>query len=437
MRARRFMGTLLGLSVVGALFAPMGGAQAAGERRVSAWLPYWDNRALDDFIANADLYDELLPFWYEMRSSTSIFSYSGAGSQSVITAARDAGVALLPTITNHFDADRLQTMLATDSNLNAHVATLTELAQPYDGLDVDYESGYATDRSRFTIFTQRLAASLHAAGKTLSMTVHPKTSEPGTWDGPKSQNWAAIGAVADRVRIMAYDYSWSGSTAGGVAPLSWVRNVTAFAVTQIPARKVKLGMPLYGYDWVGSNGAGVTWETANAIRVAKSASVRRSSDGSEPWFVYTASGLSHTVWYSDRQSTAAKLALVDTYGISGLTFWRLGGEDPTVWDAVRNWSGLSSAPTGDTTPPSTVTGLIVKGYWRSSSLWWRASTDESAVRYQVWRSATSGGTLWKRATVDVTGYNDRDVKPGRTYWYAIRPIDAVGNVGKMSARVSS
>lgn len=433
MRFKRFT-AVASIACIALAFIPASGAAASESRKVSAWLPWWDSRGLENFAAHADLYDQVLPFWYEMRSAKSVVSYPGADDPAVVGAARAAGVAVLPTITNDFDSERLHTMLSTDALIDAHVQVLTDIAKRFDGIDVDYENGYSTDRSRFTTFTRRLAASVHAAGKYLSMTVHPKTSEPGSWDGPQSQNWAAIGEVADRVRVMAYDYHWATSAAGGVAPLSWVREVAAFATSVIPAGKVNLGMPLYGYDWAGKVGEGVTWEYAEARRKQHGATLQHSSDGAEPWFTYNSGGTSRTVWYSDAKSTAAKLKVVDTYGLQGLTFWRLGGEDPAVWTTVRSWLSMD-LDQPDVTPPTPVRDLMAKAGRRSVGLTWGPSSDASPVRYQIWRATKSNGTASKIAVVSVSYFSDTGLPPNRNYWYSVRPVDSADNRGEMSPRV--
>lgn len=431
--------------VLAALAAPVvhgstANAETATARRVSAWLPYWDSRAIDDFIAHRELYDEVLPFWYEMRSATSIVAYEGAGSARLLDAARSGGVAVVPTINNDFDPERLRIMLATDASIAAHVSALTDLAAPFNGIDVDYESGRAEDRARFTTFVQRLAVSLHAAGKTLSVTVHPKTSEPGTWDGPQSQDWSAIGAVADRVRVMAYDYHWSTSSAGPVAPLSWVDAVSRFAASRITPSKVRLGMPLYGYDWVGSSGEGLMWDQIERRRLAAGLALQRSSDGAEPWFRYTSSGQQHEVWYADSVSTAAKLDVVDRYALGGATFWRLGGEDPAIWPLLgERWGSGSTpivAPT-DTTPPTVVTGLLATPAWKGVALTWNSVADPGPIRYQVWRATTEAGAGIRIADVSSTSLRDTGLRRNRTYWYVVRAVDAAGNLGPFSARVSA
>ena len=47
-----------------------------------------------------------------------------------------------------------------------------------------------------------------------------------------------------------------------------------------------------------------------------------------PYFTYTATnGVRHLVWYNDAESTKAKMALIQKYGLRGLVFWAVGEED--------------------------------------------------------------------------------------------------------------
>ncbi|HVL03736.1 MAG TPA: glycosyl hydrolase family 18 protein, partial [Acidimicrobiales bacterium] len=299
--------------------APTVPAAASTSPKLTAWLPYWDQaRALKSFTDNADLYRELSPFWYEMRSTTSIHAYPGAGDATVVNAARSRGVLVIPTINNDFDPVRVQTMLSTASNRTAHVNVLVNLVVNggFDGIDIDYESMYAADRSRFTSFMTELGSALRSRGKLLAVALHPKTSEPGTWDGPQSQDYAALGKVVDSARVMAYDYHWATSTAGPIAPVQWVDDVARFTASAITPSKVQLGMPLYGYDWRGSQGEGLVFLDVEARRIQYGAARRWDDTAKAPWFTYTVSGTTRTVYYEDRQSIEAKLPIVKKYGLA-------------------------------------------------------------------------------------------------------------------------
>src|SRR5439155_310781 len=68
------------------------------------------------------------------------------------------------------------------------------------------------------------------------------------WAG--AYDYAAIASAADLYLVMSYGFRTSGSDApGSTAPLSWVDATLAFAVGQLPADRVLLGIPFYGYDW--------------------------------------------------------------------------------------------------------------------------------------------------------------------------------------------
>ncbi len=438
------------VTVTGTLLGAIAPVSSASEtttplKKVTAWIPYWDQaRAMRSFTANADLYSAASPFWYLFSSTGTVASYGGAEDATVLSTLRGAGVKVVPTITNDFDPVRVSTMLASDSARAAHVQALVALVKDngYDGIDVDYESLAASDKDRLSVFLSRLSSALHADGKLMTVAVHPKTSDAGTWNGPQAQDYAAIGAVADRVRVMAYDYSWSTSPAGPIAPLSWVKDVAAYSVSRIPASKVELGMNLYGYDWVGSRGEGVTFATAMSRQQAAGATRVWNSTTAEPSFSYVTSGSTHTVHYADAESVAARLTVVDAYGLAGAAFWRLGGEDPALWEAVRTrWGSTSSpAPVADTTAPSVPTAVTATAGKRLIKVAWVASTDAGGSGlsgYRLLRATSAAGPWSTVASTAGTSVTDTGLVRGRTYWYLVHSVDAAGNLSPASTVVSA
>jgi GH18 family chitinase len=205
----------------------------------------------------------------------------------------------------------------------------------FDGIDIDYESLHAVDRAAFSQFLRQLGSALHQQHKLLSVDVHPKTAEPGDWDGPQAQDWAVIGQVADEVRLLTYDYSYDGSAPGPIAPPAWMASVVQFAVSVMPPQKVILGIPLYGYDWVGTRATEVAWQDTQALRTRAGATPSYDTATQSLHFTYLADSEPHQVWYEDATTTSSKLDLVARYGLGGASFWHLGGEDPAVWAVVQ------------------------------------------------------------------------------------------------------
>ena len=431
------------LATVSVMVPGMGptAAQAATEKKISAWLPYWDQaRAYQSFVDNAHLYDEVSPFWYEMASATSIVPYPNAEDLDVISGIKSRGVRLIPTINNDFDPARVTTMLSSAVTRTAHVTALVTLVtfNGYDGIDVDYESLAATDRDRYTAFITELSVALHAVGKTLTVAVHPKTSEPGTWSGPQAQDYAALGRAVDKLRVMAYDYHWATSGAGPVAPLSWVDDVARFAASQVAPEKVQLGMALYGYDWQGTAGEGVTFDTAMARMGQYGAARQWSVTHASPWFSYTAGGKTHTVWYEDAQSVAAKLPIVDRHGLDGAVFWRLGGEDPDVWAQAGGgvlWTqDASESSNEEVVAPSAPTSLAAKARADAVALRWEGATEAGggAAGYEIYLSTSENGDYTKVASTADTTFVVRGLASRTTYRFHVKAYDGAGNLSAAS-----
>lgn len=334
--------------------------------RVAGNLVFWDQaRGFDAITANADVLSEVSPFWYRVLADGRVVPYttSAGGTYedpSILTFLRANGIQVIPTVANIIDGrwdGQAVSRILRDATLRAlNIDALVQLAvgKGYDGIDLDYEDLPAADRSAFSAFVSSLASALHARGKVLSVNVYAKTSEPGTWSGPQAQDWRAIGQAADQVRIMAYEYHWSSSGPGPIAPVWWVRDVLAFARTAIPADRITHGLPLYGYDWVGQSGVDTVWSQSMALASQHGATIRWDAASGTSWFEYTAQNTRHTVWFENGRSTDAKLQAAADYRVSGVALWRLGGEDPATWTALRTRLGSGGGGGGgvDTVSPS-------------------------------------------------------------------------------------
>ena len=321
---------------------------------IAAWMPTsWDTvNALASFHAHADQMDEVSPFWYAVDRDGTLDPYDGARDASLVQFAHAHGVLVIPTVSNGFDPERMHRIL-NDPDLRAlHIGALTKEIQRYgyDGIDIDYENLYAGDRDAFSAFVSALAAKVHRlpGSKVLTIAVHAKRSEPGTWNGAQAQDWHALGGAVDEFRVMTYDYCWSlgcegswGSPPGPIAPTWWMEEVIRFAVTQVPAAKVMMGVHFYGYDWNSSGvGTALTWLDVQSLLATTGASVHwwATDSGGKPveehWFSY---GNGHGVVFADHDSVRARWRLARSLGIRGIAIWRLGSEDPQNWQAMMDW----------------------------------------------------------------------------------------------------
>ena len=199
----------------------------------------------------------------------------------------------------------------------------------YQGVDIDFEFILAEDRDAFTAFVGQVADSMRVNGYHTSVALAPKTSADQQGLLYEGKDYPAIGAAADHVLLMTYEWGYTYGPPMAVAPINQVRRVVSYAVTEIPPEKIDLGIPNYGYDWKLPFERGVTKAVTlgnvEAVRLAVERGAEIYFDGlaMSPFFNYTdpADGSLHEVWFEDVRSLQAKFDLIKEYGLRGCGYW--------------------------------------------------------------------------------------------------------------------
>ena len=316
-------------------------------RTVVASLPYWSiGPGTDAVLANRQDVNEASPWIYGLSGNGQIVLDSGISKAALarsLSQLRARGLPLVPTLANvdgqgNWTYPPVARILHDPVLMARHVAAIVGLVDSghFAGIDIDYEELQASDRQDFTAFVTRLAGALHAQRKILSVALFAKASDAGYGPRNVAQDYAAIGKVADQVRLMGYDYHWPTSPPGPIAPVGWLSSVLRYAKTQIPAAKIILGVPEYGYDWSRGHGTGITWQQAVQLSRRPGVQLHYSTTSQAPWFSYTdAAGHQHTVWFENAESSRAKFRLAQAAGIGGVYLWLYGSADPGAWPALR------------------------------------------------------------------------------------------------------
>ena len=344
---------------------------------LSGWLPdYSLARNLPTVEGNLDLIRDISPFWYGLTGASSIKDKYALGKyttpkEQVIARLKANGILLLPTITDDNKKFVLANLLANPTSRSNIVQTIKALVLKYnyDGIDLDFETFYTQDgrsswaalKPNWIAFIKELSTALHDQGKLLSVTTPPdfapETKRAGNW----IYSWAEIGPLIDRLRIMAYDFSTTSP--GPIGPLPWTEDGVKYAITQMPASKVFLGIPGYGRDWitkvegvcpkdftssvvVGAKAAVVMREAPN-LAASNNALPTYNTTNAESTFTYKKTYVdptnsasfctaSRTVWYPDERSYAARTNLVGKYRLGGIAVWTFGMENTAAITAVRD-----------------------------------------------------------------------------------------------------
>lgn len=314
-------------------------------RYIAAWLTStFNERNRRSFEANADILDEVSPFWYATNTRGDLLHGYDARDKELVDLAHANNVLVMPSVHNIVHGtDPVPSLLRNPEARKRHIRAIVDevVTHNYDGFDIDYESLASSLREPYSAFIEELAAALHKQEKLLSVAVHAKTCDYCGLGG--FQDWAVIGKNADRMRMMTYDMSWKGGSPGPVAPVYWVEQVAEYAQSVVDPAKVIVGVPFYGYDWRqgGGDAKAYNWEDFNAIIQATGTEkvlVETDSRGrtvQENRITYTYGGQRRVAYFATKSSLDAKVDLVQRLDLAGIAIWQLGGEDPGNWDVIR------------------------------------------------------------------------------------------------------
>ena len=468
-----------------ALTAPARADDNPPRKILTGWIPYYSMKtALPDALNNADLVREVMPFWYTLKfdgkaKASYVADLYAPANPSIpisepLTAMRNAGLSIIPTITDGTSKLVLAGLLKNPTSRTQVVNAIMNLVRTnnYDGIDLDFEgfafvdgnSTWASTAPSWVALVKELSAALRAEKKLLSVSTPYVLNPTGAQKGYFVYAWAAIAPYIDKLRIMTYDYSVS--KVGPIGPITWTERTVQYAVSIMPASKVFVGVPGYGRDWVtavtgvcpanvintvkaGAKAATFVMRDAAALAATYGAVPTYNEQFGEMTFSYqkvyngtTATGLStsctasRTAWYQDARSWALRADLVTKYRIGGITAWTFGMEEPLAMEAIRTVA-KSVAPDQVTLTaaidknvvdygnPITVNALItikdksavagvpvrIEGKSQGDSTWRLLATATSGIDGKIEKAVIVGKSTAIRVASDATWERTEGLSP--------------------------
>ncbi len=254
----------------------------------------------------------------------------------MITLAKNYGVAPILTLTPFGPDGQFSNYLITRviNNEEAKAQLISSLVsevteREFEGVDIDFEYILSDDRIAFAQFVSEVRTAINELGYPVSVALAPKTSDTQVGLLYEGKDYALLGEAADYVLLMTYEWGYTHGPAMAVAPLNKVREVVEYALTKIPAEKINLGIPNYGYDWtlpyVKGTSKARTIGNIEAVQLAISQGVSIQFDevAQSPFFTYVQNGLTHEVWFEDARSIYGKFGLVQEYSLRGMSYWQI------------------------------------------------------------------------------------------------------------------
>ncbi|UVG34590.1 minor tail protein [Microbacterium phage Cheeto1] len=194
--------------------------------------------------------DDIFLVAYELRST----GFVNLDIQNTVEAARAKHPRIRWWLTIQCFSATAWKMLSTDATFRASVLSQMEtIYATYPwlyGLDLDAE-GFGSNVTTAEAMAGYRVLGDHARtfGKKVSAALPAATEGNYSVGGENWLDYALFGSYFDHVAIMTYDFAWSGSAPGPIAPRFWLQNVMDWTVSQIDPKKVIMGVPAYGQNW--------------------------------------------------------------------------------------------------------------------------------------------------------------------------------------------
>ncbi len=255
--------------------------------------------------------------------------------------AKDKNVKTYATIQNHFQPALSHTILSNHDLRRTTIENIytTVLEYGFDGVNIDFENMYATDRPLFNQFIKEVSEFFKPKGYDVIVSVTAKTADNPTWAWSGTFDYAFLGQYA-KLQLMTYDNSGTWSAPGATSGVDWVENVLKYATSLVPSENLLIGLPAYGYEWYAATGQGIralSMRQIETLLTQTRATVHFDEKSQTPFFRYIDNqGLERVIWFEDDRSISAKMQLVSKYNLGGVSMWRMGQETDLFWNTVTS-----------------------------------------------------------------------------------------------------
>ncbi|EOS43776.1 hypothetical protein C809_03632 [Lachnospiraceae bacterium MD335] len=289
-----------------------------------------------------DVLTETLPY----LTTLSVFSYGFTANGNLIPPKTDdsrmiqeawtQGAAPILVLTPFDQTGMFNNYLISEitHNMTAQQTLIDEMLllmeeKGFAGIDLDFEYILPEDRIAYAEFVANVRAQAAPKGYPVSVALAPKTSANQRGLLYEGKDYKLLGAAADSVLLMTYEWGYTYGPPMAVAPINKVREVVEYAVTEIPTEKIDLGIPNYGYDWTLPFVQGVskarTISNVEAVQLAieNDAVIQFDQTAMSPYFRYEKDGVQHEVWFEDVRSMKEKFRLITDYGLRGMGYWQI------------------------------------------------------------------------------------------------------------------
>src|SRR5436189_3962260 len=198
------------------------------------------------------------------------------------------------------------------------------------GVVVDWQQIDPAYKKDITKFIDKFADALHDENKELWLCVQPS----------QELDYIDLDALADNVDrfvAMLFDETSDTDPPGPLASRSWFEGWVRALLEGSDPKQWIIAIGSYGYDWAIGGKKAELIAFAEAMSRANDAeinSVEVSGPSYSPYFYFQDEDKEHAVWFLDAVTFLNQVRQVRDQKAGGFALYRLGSEDPAIWDAL-------------------------------------------------------------------------------------------------------
>ena len=276
------------------------------------------------------------PSFYRIDTDGSLKVNFTEESEQYVKWAHEQGYEVWPTVSNNGlnNLSVTSKLFSTYENRTKFITSIVDNLKKakVDGVNIDIERMYLTDKDNYSRFIIELVPRLHKENLKLSVVVTaPDGSE--TWSLCYDRN--KIGKTTDYLIYLAYDEQ-GVTNARSICSYALIENNIAKFVGQEGVSKDKLIVALPFYTRLWRESATVSSTVVNMVDIKIPTGVKTNWDEAtkQHYIEWKSNGITYKEWIEDKDSISAKLDLINNYKLAGAGFWEKDRETPDVWGVI-------------------------------------------------------------------------------------------------------
>ncbi|SEF65237.1 Glycosyltransferase, catalytic subunit of cellulose synthase and poly-beta-1,6-N-acetylglucosamine synthase [Halpernia humi] len=302
----------------------------------------WSPLSLSDLRTNGNKLNTIYPEWFFINPKT--YRLDSRIDKDALGVMKHFGLSIQPILNNfisipgkqgNFSGDLIKTVLHNPKIQDQLISDLIQTIKKnqLQGINIDFEEMNESSDEYLNAFSKKLYLAFKQNNLLVSIDVMPDNSD---------YNLKYLKDFTDYFIVMAYDQYNDSSQAGPISSQKWIEKQMDDVAKIVPSNKIILGVAGYGRQWItdsnGTHTEDITYSQAvDRAKISKS-EIDYDDDTYNLHYDYNFAGsesddaTKNSVWFTDAATTYNILRYSDDYRNAGTALWRLGSEDPRIWN---------------------------------------------------------------------------------------------------------